>query len=69
MTFNCRYDVHGSGDYSSVSEQKEAVYMFIRRHNTRSFIIDAVTASQGPIKILDTSTQADAGGAGASKGG
>ena len=58
-----------SGVYASLPEQKEAASIFIKRHNTRSSIIEAVTASQGPRQILDTSTQADAGGAGASAGG
>ena len=57
-----------SGVYASLPEQKEAASIFIKRHNTRSSIIEAVTASQGPRQILDTSTQADAGGAGASTG-
>ena len=54
--------------YASLLEQKEAASIFIKRHNTRSYIIETVTASQGPRQILDTSTQADAGGAGASTG-
>ena len=52
-----------SGVYASLTKQKEAASLFIKRHNTRSFFIEAVTASQGQRQILDTSTQA--GGAGA----
>ena len=55
--------------YAGLPEQKEAASVFIKRQNTRSSIIEAVTLSQGPRQILDTSTQADAEGAGASAGG
>ena len=54
--------------FANESEQHEAVSIFTKRHAIRKALLAAAAASQGLGEILDTSTPAAAGCAGARTG-
>jgi hypothetical protein len=54
--------------FANIEQQKDAVSVFMKRDSTRAAILKAAAASQGQGQILDTSTPAAAGGAGATTG-
>jgi hypothetical protein len=54
--------------FANIEQQKDAVSTFTKRDITRAAIIKDAAASQGQSQILDTSTPAAAGGAGATTG-
>jgi hypothetical protein len=60
--------VRECGIFDDRKEQNVTVSVFMERHKVRTALIEAVAASQGHGQVLDTSTPADAGCAGARTG-
>jgi hypothetical protein len=61
-------DIRKNAIFANIEQQKDAVSVFMKRDSTRAAILEAATASQGQSQILDTSSPAAAGCAGATTG-